>query len=134
MDNKELQNLHHRQSFSDRLQYVLQEKKIQPCTQAQLAKMFNVTPKSIRRWLDGSSMPNQYRIISISEQLGVRVEWFLYGSGDIYIEQSIYKPSKDIFSALSEKELHLVLMFRQIDTDKQNCLSGLFNALTNKGA
>ena len=46
-----------------------------------LAELFHISGEAVRKWLDGTSIPNTKRIPEIANKLGVRGEWLLTGSG-----------------------------------------------------
>lgn len=48
---------------------------------AELARMFNVSGETARKWLAGESIPDTKRIPQIAKRLGVRGEWLLTGQG-----------------------------------------------------
>ena len=44
-----------------------------------VAKLFGVSIESVRKWLEGESLPQQKRTMQIAEKLGVRAQWLLTG-------------------------------------------------------
>lgn len=49
-----------------------------------VAKTFNVSVETARKWLSGEAIPATKRIPLIAEKLGVRGEWLLTGRGPMY--------------------------------------------------
>jgi len=50
---------------------------------ADLARMFNVSGESARKWLSGESIPKSSRVVQIALRLGVNGEWLLTGRGEM---------------------------------------------------
>ena len=61
-------------TFSERLRYVLNEKKI---TQSELSKRTGIRQSSISDWLNGRYEPKQDKIYLIAQALGVSPSWLL---------------------------------------------------------
>lgn len=73
-----------REDFSARLNSVLDEVGFAPKgsgRQVQLGKLFNVTQKGARKWLEGEAIPGMGRLEQIGRRFDVRVEWLLTGRG-----------------------------------------------------
>lgn len=47
-----------------------------------LAKTAGTTPKAASKWLNGESMPGRSNMAAIASDLGVRVEWLQFGTGE----------------------------------------------------
>lgn len=48
-----------------------------------LAKVTGTTPKAASKWLNGESMPGRANMTAIASDLGVRVEWLQFGTGEM---------------------------------------------------
>lgn len=55
--------------------------------QSELAKVFKVSQKGARKWLEAESFPRWEHIIRITEWAGVTVEWLMSGRGPKTIDQ-----------------------------------------------
>jgi len=73
-----------RAAFAQRLNQALDEAGIPRKghgRQALVGKMFGMSQKGARKWLEGESLPDTARIPQIAQRLGVRSEWLLSGLG-----------------------------------------------------
>jgi hypothetical protein len=75
-------------SFAGRLNYALDQ--LPPESrppekgrgrQAFVAKMFRVSQKGARKWLEGEALPRTTRLAAIARRCGVNGEWLLTGQG-----------------------------------------------------
>ena len=85
--------------FSRRLNQALDNAGVPPKNfgrQTTVAKMFGVTQKAARKWLEGEGMPATKRIGEIAERLGVYGEWLLSGQGPMNAEVSNVEPVHDV--------------------------------------
>lgn len=75
-----------KQAFSNRLNAVLDHAGIPPKgkgRQGVLAKIFNVSDKGARKWIEGESIPSTTKALpAIVERFGVTAEWLLTGNPD----------------------------------------------------
>lgn len=51
--------------------------------QTEAAKLFGVTQKGARKWLEGESMPALKRVPQMARRIGVRADWLLTGDGQM---------------------------------------------------
>lgn len=58
--------------------------------QTESAKLFGVTHRATRKWLNGESMPYPGRLHQIAKILGVRAEWLMSGTGPMQHELEEY--------------------------------------------
>jgi len=75
---------HEKAAFSARLNQVLDEAGIAPKGQGrqiQVARMFGVSQKGARKWLEGEAIPTTARLTLVTAQLHVSIEWLLTGRG-----------------------------------------------------
>ncbi len=121
-------NIYFRQEFSDRFRSILVDKGIIPCTNTHLAELFEVSPKAARRWLEGSAMPNQHRMVKICEFLGVRIEWLLFGTGPIFLYRSVQEDDAESLT-LSLAEIKLIRQYRRMLPKQRGCLVELLESL-----
>jgi SOS-response transcriptional repressor LexA len=73
-----------RAAFAERLNEALDDAGVPPKghgRQGLVGKMFGMSQKGARKWLEGESLPDTRRIPQIAERLGVRGEWLLTGLG-----------------------------------------------------
>lgn len=73
-----------KQEFSDRLNRALDRIGVPPKgkgRQVELAKMFSVSQKGARKWLEGESIPDTKRLPEMTARLNVNGEWLLTGHG-----------------------------------------------------
>jgi transcriptional regulator with XRE-family HTH domain len=78
-------------SFSERLNELCDEHGLPPKgkgRQVAVAKMFNLSQKGARKWLEGEGLPTLERTIEIASRFGVQTEWLLTGRGDKYITET----------------------------------------------
>lgn len=97
-----------KKAFALRLQQVLLEKNYPPKFQGQqeqLARDFDVTPKTAGNWLNGEKMPTHERMIEMALRYNVCIEWLETGRGLKY--------------PLSEREQDLIQEIRTLDTSDQ---------------
>ncbi|HSX49914.1 MAG TPA: S24 family peptidase [Cellvibrio sp.] len=70
--------------FSKRLNLVADQHQLPPKgsgRQVEMARIFGVSQKGARKWLEGESMPKTARINEIANYFGVNSEWLLSGRG-----------------------------------------------------
>ena len=70
--------------FADRLNALCDEKGIPPkgkARQVDLAKVFGVSQKGARKWLEGEGFPSTKKAIEIARWANVNYDWFMTGRG-----------------------------------------------------
>lgn len=73
-----------RREFAARLNEALDDLKIpnkDKGRQTRAGKLFGVSQKGVRKWLEGEGLPKTNRIAKMATLLGVRQEWLLFGLG-----------------------------------------------------
>lgn len=72
--------------FSERLQQSLSQAGISVASPTALARKFNVlspdsevSPQGVRRWLEGTSIPSQEKLVVLARWLKVSPEWLRFG-------------------------------------------------------
>ena len=76
--------LHEKEGFANRLNEALTDSAYPvkgENRQAIVGKIFGVTQKAARKWLEGEGMPTLERCIFIAKQLEVQFEWLMTGRG-----------------------------------------------------
>ena len=79
---KDLQS--QKDAFSRRLNYLLDLENAPPKGKGRLsylANQFSVKNQSVRKWLEGKSLPDVYRLVDIARHFRVNLEWLLLGDG-----------------------------------------------------
>lgn len=74
-----------RTAFAKRLNEVLDDHQIAEKgegRQMAVSKAFGLTPKGVRKWLEGEGVPELTRVVEIAIKYGVCVEWLLTGRGE----------------------------------------------------
>jgi transcriptional regulator with XRE-family HTH domain len=105
--------------------------------QRYVAKLFKVSQKGARKWLEGEAFPALWRIKEIAQELNVRAEWLLTGQGPK--EDDRRKPELtpkqaillNHFEALTEGQQGELL--RELEETKQRN-EALFEELSRKKA
>lgn len=81
--------------------------------QSDLAKVFNVSQKGARKWLEAESFPRWEHVVRITEWAGVTVEWLMTGRGskklgDLYPSRAIAHVA-EIMQAMEPEQQYLVV-------------------------
>jgi transcriptional regulator with XRE-family HTH domain len=74
-----------RPDFAARLNHALDRAGVPPKSrgrQSAVGKMFGVSQKGARKWLEGEAMPDTRRLPGIAQTLGISAEWLLTGAND----------------------------------------------------
>ena len=96
-----------KQAFSDRFSAILDSAGIPPKgknRQGIVAKLFDVSDKAARKWLEGESIPKTSRLAGMVEQLkatGATVEWLLTGNPS-YAPELILKQGKLTYNEVQD--------------------------------
>ncbi len=120
-------SLHVRQAFSERFRTLLIEKELLPGSYTHIAKIFQVSPKAIRRWLEGTATPNQHRLYSVSEYFGVHIKWLLLGEGECYKNSASNQEKGNIF--ISNIEVEMLDGYRKLLPNQQACFVQLLRSM-----
>lgn len=78
-------------SFAERLNELCDEHGLPPKgrgRQVAVAKMFDLSQKGARKWLEGEGLPTLENSIEIARRFGVQTEWLLTGRGDKYVTET----------------------------------------------
>ncbi len=81
--------MNEKQAFTQRLRQAFKEAGVDLRSPTRVAVQFNlrhygapVSTQSVRKWLDGGSIPQQDKIRTLGKWLKVSSEWLRYGDGD----------------------------------------------------
>ena len=84
----EIANDQQRKAFSLRLARELSRFGLNVSSPTQIAREFNqhfagnpVTAQTVRKWLQGETMPTQAKLVALSEWLGLSAQWLRFGTG-----------------------------------------------------
>lgn len=79
--------------FSERLHQCLARAGVSASSPTQLARKFNllspaspVSPQAVRRWLEGTAIPSQDRLVVLAAWLKVSPEWLRFGAADAAVQ------------------------------------------------
>jgi transcriptional regulator with XRE-family HTH domain len=78
-----------RREFSERLNEALDDMGVPTKDlgrQTTAARLFGVSQKGVRKWLEGEGLPHTKRISKIANKVNVRQEWLLFGLGPKQID------------------------------------------------
>lgn len=85
--------------FASRLNELLDARDFAPKgqgRQVQLAEMFGLTQKGVRKWVEGEGMPKTTQMMRIARDFRCNFEWLALGSGARDADQSTYGPHADL--------------------------------------
>ena len=91
-------------------------------TQAELARILQVTPAAVGLWEQGRRLPDYGSLIKIAAYFGVTTD-FLLGK-DMYEEPSLQKPEPPAFA---KEEVRLIDKYRQLTTRNKERLNDLLS-------
>lgn len=107
--------------FSQRLTLALKRAGITAVSPTKLAISFNlhhqgkpISTQAAHRWLNGTAIPSQDKIRTLSGWLNVAPEWLRYGG-----DTEVWDATKDLPPRYSEEE-QLLTYFRQLDEQQQH--------------
>lgn len=111
-------------AFSVRLNEVADNLKLPPKQQGRqthAARRWGVSQAAARKWLEGESIPEMQRIIAISRDAAVSVEWLLTGRGPKRVladAPSTSEPSA-LYSTAPSPQSELLKLFDQLTSAQQ---------------
>lgn len=73
-----------RTSFWNRLCEVSREKGLEP-SPAGIARELDIWPSAVTKWVAGTGLPTQQRLVQLAVRRGVHTEWLLSGQGEKYV-------------------------------------------------
>lgn len=145
--NRVSDNKYKRKIFSDRFNLALDEIGIPPMNhgrQTEVAKLFNVSQGSARKWVLGESYPEITKLSDMCRKLGVTMKWLVSGSGDMkdenqsanemYIDETllleVIESTEKVINDVSNRSLSVVQRARLIT---QTYLDAYQNGKINLG-
>jgi len=123
-------------AFSRRMHEICDDMKLPAYgRQSEMAKLFNVSQKGARKWLEAESFPRWEHIIRITEWAGVTIEWLMSGRGPKTTEQ-LY-PTRaiahvaEVMQAMEPEQQYLVARLADQVKKSDEPPSGDENSLAN---
>lgn len=108
-------------AFSTRMHEICEDMKLPVHgRQTALAKIFELSQKGTRKWLEGESWPRWEHVIRISEWANVTIEWLMSGRGAKRIDE-LY-PTKAI--------ARVAQVMQTMNPDQQYLVARLANQIT----
>jgi transcriptional regulator with XRE-family HTH domain len=110
-----METKHHHADFAARMNEICADLGIPTGRgrQAQLGRMFGVTPKAARKWLLGEGFPELTQALEIADRAGVNINWLLQGIGpkrsDVIDTKALV--ASEALEALPDMPRHAVLQF-----------------------
>ena len=107
--------------FSRRMHQICNDKKL-PLhgRQTELARLFGVSQKGARKWLEAEAFPRWEHVIKITEWAGVTVEWLMSGRGP--------KTMSDIYP--SAAIAHVATVMQAMEPSQQYLLARIADQVT----
>lgn len=99
-----------KQAFSDRFNQLLDAVRFSPKgrgRQTELAKLFSVSQKGARKWLEGEAIPQVTRAAEIASHFGASYEWLMTGRGEMFLRP--YDPSVEPVGDSAKEALFAVI-------------------------
>jgi len=81
-----------KQAFSARLNEALDENQAPPKgknRQGYVGKLFGLSQRGARKWLEGEGMPSMAQAVLVAKELGVAFEWLMTGQGNKYVPEAL---------------------------------------------
>lgn len=104
-----------KQEFAERLNELLDDAGVPrkfDGRQGTLGKMFNVSQKGARKWLEGEGLPKLETCIEIAKRFGVYTEWLMSGRGEKWISGHAPENPLDILPDDARQEVIDFLEFK----------------------
>lgn len=121
-----------RSDFSKRLGWALSHAGVPDgkLRRAAVAKKFNVSVETTRKWLTGLVLPDPWRILAIAEELGVCAEYLLTGKGPrtvFELNKMMPEPNKAAWADsgqndYSEEEKNLIALHRKAPVELRTAI------------
>jgi len=95
-----------KRAFASRLNAICDDKRVPPKgqnRQAEVARIFGVSQKGARKWLEGEGLPTLERAIEMALWADVSVEWLLTGRGERHAPASALDNYSQTMLAVMEK-------------------------------
>jgi len=131
-----------KQAFSNRLNAILDKAGIPPKgkgRQGALAKIFNVSDKGARKWIEGESIPTMAKIATIVERFrytGVTAEWLLTGNEsyapnrneDLETKEDTPLYTAQLFGGLSDEAIEFAKAWQELCPEQRAVLTATAKA------
>ncbi|MEX0619888.1 MAG: helix-turn-helix domain-containing protein [Pseudohongiellaceae bacterium] len=118
-----------RNAFAARFRQALGEAGYNKAQLKELARIFEVTPQAVRKWLSGESLPSSSRIGEVSNILGVRRSWLMDGELPIRLTRvnigetgQVYSKVDEAIFSISGTEYRLLQNFRCLPRNLQDAI------------
>jgi hypothetical protein len=111
--------------FSARLNEVADDIKLPPKQQGRqthAAKRWGVSQAAARKWFEGESIPEMQRVIAISRDAGIAVEWLLSGRGPKRVGGESAPAAREplaLYSTQPNLQSELLALFDQLTIAQQ---------------
>lgn len=125
-----------REAFSKRLRQALQQGGVALHSPTRLAEAFNdryqgkpITQQTVRKWLNGISIPRHDKILVLAEWLGMPADMLEYGKGG-GAAPAMQQASPAYRSSLSDEEL--LKRYRKLNQSQQRAVAEIISGLAGK--
>lgn len=125
-----------REAFSKRLRQALQQGGVALHSPTRLAEAFNdryqgtpITQQTVRKWLNGISIPRHDKILVLAAWLGVPADMLEYGKGGASAP-AMQQASPAYRSSLSDEEL--LKRYRKLSHSQQRAVAEIISGLAGK--
>lgn len=126
-----------REAFSKRLRQALQQGGVALHSPTRLAEAFNdryqgkpITQQTVRKWLNGISIPRHDKILVLAEWLGMPADMLEYGKGGGAAGPAMQQASPAYRSILSDEEL--LKRYRKLNQNQQRAVAEIISGLAGK--
>lgn len=129
-----------REAFSKRLRQALQQGGVALHSPTRLAEAFNdryrgkpITQQTVRKWLNGISIPRHDKILVLAEWLGTPADMLEYGKGGGgggAAAPAMQQASPAYRSILSDEEL--LKRYRKLNPNQQRAVAEIISGLAGK--
>lgn len=125
-----------REAFSKRLRQALQQGGVALHSPTRLAEAFNdryrgrpITQQTVRKWLNGISIPRHDKILVLAEWLGVPADTLEYGKGGA-VAPAAQQSAPAYRSSLSDDEL--LKRYHRLSQSQQRAVAEIISGLVAK--
>lgn len=128
--------MNEKQAFSQRLKQALQDAGVDMRSPTRVAVQFNlrhygspVATQSVRKWLEGSSIPQQEKIRTLGKWLKVSSEWLRYGEGDKHMPHKVNQAAEPDTNRYAEYAVTLPEEFARLSLRHKEMVCEIIRAL-----
>lgn len=130
--SQDMSQLSEARAISERLNEIADDLKLPPKQhgrQTAVAKKWGVSQAAARKWLEGESIPEMHKVIAISRDAQVSIEWLLTGRGSKRISPptpegtaaSAREPLA-LYSTEPSAQSELLMLFDQLTSTQQKAM------------